>query len=156
MRSVVLALVFVAAVLATGSAARETAPDFKLFDLSLPRFTLSAGERVVGYECTVRGGRILRIDAPDMWDLTLENGIAGSAKLGAHIIEGVAAFEPSNLNYFERFLTIGRTQGTEAALESYFNVNVVLLISRSEDETNPRKLAFTMNQLKLSPRSSLK
>jgi hypothetical protein len=141
--------------MAFGTGAQASSSQFKLLDLSLPHFSLASGERIVGFSCAVRGGRILRINPPDLWDLSLENGTAGTAQLQAFIIDGAAAFEPGDLDYFDRFLTVGRAQEAAAPFERYFDVRVMLLISRSGDDKNLRKLTFSKDQLTLFPRGSL-
>jgi hypothetical protein len=64
------------------------------WSVSLGAVPVKATERVVGFEVQVRSGRVVSLAGlPDGWEVSVENGPAGGARVSGSIIWGAAAFE---------------------------------------------------------------
>jgi hypothetical protein len=121
----------------------------EFYDVSLPNFTLAAGEQVERLECVVSGA-IARTNVPLEWNISIDNGTGGRSKLIGYAVVGAAAFDSNHLSYFQDLLRVAKMKvPPSGSLESQFDVNITLSISDRNDAT--RKLKFSMKQLILKP-----
>jgi len=128
-------------------------PNFQTVNLSLPRFALARGERVVTVHCKVRGGFISKIKAPPGWSVTIDNGHGiGESDGDGNIVVGAAALTQEELGYFQNFVEIRTPKGPDK-YNPPFDVTVELSISADQDMTIFRSLKFSKKQLRLTRRN---
>jgi hypothetical protein len=85
--------------------AREGTGD--MWVVSIPQLSLEPGERVVGFEVTLRAGRVASLpDVPEEWYLSIENTSA-EAKVRGNIVVGAAALDKE---FFQNFLIIEKRE----------------------------------------------
>jgi hypothetical protein len=88
---------WMALLLAAGGAALLAAGEGQAgerWSVSLGGVPVKATERVVGFEVQVRSARVVSLAGlPDGWEVSVENGPAGGARVSGSIIWGAAAFE---------------------------------------------------------------
>jgi hypothetical protein len=128
-------------------------PNFQTVNISLPRFALARGERVVTVHCKVKGGFISKIKAPPGWSVTIDNGHGiGESDGDGNIILGTAALTQEELGFFQNFVEIRKPKEADK-YNPPFDVTVELSISSDQDMTIFRSLKFSKKQLRLSLRS---
>jgi hypothetical protein len=147
-----IVVTLVAAILYPANARPAGVPNAELLALSLPRFTLASGERVVKYDCKIKGATISELKIP-LWDLTIDNGSGVEAEVSANIKVGAAAFTQSELRYFRRFIILSRPRQERQNMPE-FHVSVELWISVNRDMTKFREVIFLDKDLVWSAASA--
>jgi hypothetical protein len=102
MKQSILLFGFVAAVLMWRFDVAFSAPSggYRTFDLSLPEFTLNAGEQISEFTCQVFSGSIVQVSIPFQWNVSVDSSIGGRATLTAFSVTGSDAFYQQDLALF--------------------------------------------------------
>ena len=106
-------------------------------------------------DCTARGADILRIKVPTLWNVALDNSVDGRASLTEGFTVGAAALTADSLDYFDDFITIGRSKHPVRNFESYFDFQLVIDVSTDSQMENTREIRFGLKELTLKPRLQL-
>jgi hypothetical protein len=126
-------------------------PPVEPLSVSLPHFVLGSDEVIESFTCVVSVGSILRVNAPYLWEMELNNGLASRAELKAGAIEGEDEFANKDLRFFDNFVVIGKPRKSPGRIYTPFDVTVELSIVNNVDLNKKRKIDFSMKQLVIKP-----
>jgi hypothetical protein len=106
---------------------------------------LRPGERIVGFELTVRAGRVAALrTVPAGWSVTVDNEPAAHASASGGILIGAAALDPAEL---ADFFVVESYGPPDAA-----RVDVELVLEVTTDFARERRVVVPRDRLGLRPR----
>lgn len=104
------------------------------WSVSLGAVPVKATERVVGFEVRVRSARVVSLAGlPDGWEVSVENGPAGGARVSGHTIWGVGAFEAGRFPGLLDFAVLE----TRSRPEVPFAIEAELLVTEDFEVRRP-------------------
>jgi hypothetical protein len=154
MRKSIWFLVIVGFLVAVQSSRSEsTPPPPRLLKVSAPNLQFRLPERVVRFDFEVTGAILARVKTPNGWQMKIENNTSNvanaNAKLEANIVDGAAAFTPTDASYFRDFVELGNI-GSQELAPTKLNMRLTVWIATNTDMTKFQKLVFSKKQLKIS------
>lgn len=152
-KALVTILLLLSAVGQVPSFARRN-PAGNVYGVSLPQFTMSPQEAIVGVEYDLTAAVITSVrNIRGCWDVHIRNGDELKDQLDAEALFLSAGIRRSDLSYLKNFISIREDEPESGA--HIFDITVKLTITDKQWE-KVRYVAFSKAQLALAPVNSVR